>query len=94
MERARPFSTHVSLGLDCWNWVSARAALEAYESEVRPITTGVCQANRSGKGPDGVLQRVEDLCGGDFEVIDDVIPTEELAAHAEKYKSLAGVLDR
>lgn len=66
------------------------AALEAYESEVRPITTGVCQANRSGKGPDGVLQRVEDLCGGDFELIDDVIPTEELAAHAEKYKSLAG----
>lgn len=66
------------------------AALEAFEEEVRPITTGVCQANRSGNGPDGVLQRVEDLCGGDFDVIDDVIPTAQLAAHAEKYKSLAG----
>lgn len=66
------------------------ATLSAYESEVRPVTTAVGLANRAGGGPDGVLQRVEDLCGGDFDVIDDVIPTSELAEHAEKYKSLAG----
>lgn len=65
------------------------AALSAYEARVRPVTTGVGLANR-GSGPDAVLQRVEDLCGGDFADIDDVIPRAELAAHAEKYKSLAG----
>lgn len=65
------------------------AALEAYEAQVRPVTTGVGLANR-GSGPDAVLQQVEDLCGGDFEDIEDVIPRADLAAHAEKYKKLAG----
>jgi hypothetical protein len=36
------------------------------------------------------LQQVEDLCGGDFEDINDVISQADLAAHAEKYKTLAG----
>ncbi|UWQ28961.1 flavin-dependent oxidoreductase [Leisingera sp. M523] len=66
------------------------AALEAYEAEVRPVTTAVCLANRAGGGPDGVLQRVEDLCGGDFADIGKVIPQAELAAHAAKYKMIAG----
>lgn len=65
------------------------AALEAYEAEMRPLTTGVIRANR-GSGPDAILQRVEDLCGGDFDVIGNVIPEAELAAHAEKYKAVAG----
>ncbi len=65
-------------------------ALQSYEDDVRPVTTGVGKANRAGGGPDGVLQRVEDLCGGEFDDIDDVIPRAELAAHAEKYKSIAG----
>ena len=69
--------------------VSPRA-LEAYEAEIRPIATGVGRANRAGGGPDGVLQQVEDLCGGDFDDINDVIAHAQLAAHAEKYKSLAG----
>ncbi|MGI9368396.1 MAG: flavin-dependent oxidoreductase [Ruegeria sp.] len=68
----------------------SRQALQAYEDAIRPVTTGVGKANRAGGGPDGVLQRVEDLCGGDFQAIDDVIPRSELAAHAEKYKSIAG----
>ena len=68
--------------------VSAQA-LEAYEAEVRPVTTGVGLANR-GSGPDAILQKVEDLSGGDFEVIDDVITHDELAAHSAKYKSIAG----
>lgn len=66
------------------------AALQAYEAEVRPLATAVGRANRAGGGPDAVLQRVEDLCGGDFEDIGDVIPRADLAAHAEKYKSIAG----
>ncbi len=65
-------------------------ALCDYEAEVRPLTTAVGNANRAGGGPDGVLQRVEDLCGGDFEDINQVIPHAELAAHAEKYKTIAG----
>lgn len=66
------------------------AALQAYEADVRPVTTAVGLANRAGGGPDGVLQRVEDLCGGDFEDISEVIPQADLAAHAAKYKSIAG----
>ena len=65
------------------------AALEAYEAELRPLTTGVITANR-GSGPDAILQRVEDLCAGTFDRIEDVIPQVDLAAHAERYKSLAG----
>ncbi len=65
-------------------------ALQFYEDDVRPVTTRVGKANRAGGGPDGVLQRVEDLCGGEFDNIDDVIPRAELADHAEKYKSIAG----
>ncbi len=64
-------------------------ALFAYEAEMRPRTTAIVRANR-GSGPDAIMQRVEDLCGGDFENIDEVIPYAELAAHAEKYKKLAG----
>lgn len=66
------------------------AALAAYEAEVRPVTTAITGANRKGGGPDGVLQRVEDLCGGMFEDIEEVIPHAELAAHSAKYKSIAG----
>lgn len=65
------------------------AALMAYESEVRPRTTAVGLANR-GSGPDAVMQMVEDRCGGVFDHIDEVIPHAELAAHAERYKTLAG----
>lgn len=65
-------------------------ALQAYEAEIRPVATGVGRANRAGGGPDGVLQQVEDLCGGDFEHINDVIAQSTLADHAERYKTLAG----
>ncbi len=64
-------------------------ALNAFEEKVRPVTTRVGLANR-GSGPDAILQRVEDLCGGWFVNISDVIPDAELAAHAENYKSIAG----
>lgn len=65
-------------------------ALDRYEEIVRPQMANVVNANRSGGGPDGVMQMVEDLCGGEFNHINDVIPHAELAAHAEKYKSIAG----
>ncbi len=65
------------------------AALETYEAKTRPQTTKVILANR-GSGPDAILQRVEDLCGGDFDRIEDVISHADLSAHAAKYKQLAG----
>ncbi|WP_298975411.1 flavin-dependent oxidoreductase [uncultured Roseobacter sp.] len=64
-------------------------ALEAYEAIVRPRTTGVTLANR-GSGPDAILQVVEDRCSGVFDDIETVMPRAELAAHATKYKKLAG----
>ncbi len=66
-----------------------RAALLAYEAEMRPRAEGILRANR-GKGPDAVMQRVEDRCGGVFDDIESVIPRAELAAHAEHYKRLSG----
>ena len=66
-----------------------RAALLAYEAEMRPRAEGVLRANR-GKGPDAVMQMVEDRCGGVFDDIETVIPRADLAAHAEKYKQLSG----
>lgn len=65
-------------------------ALAAYEDRMRPAATRIGQANRAGQGPDAVLQQVEDLCAGDFDDINDVIPLAELEAHAQKYKSIAG----
>ncbi|MGR3501668.1 flavin-dependent oxidoreductase [Pseudaestuariivita sp.] len=65
-------------------------ALDAYEAAVRPTANAVIAANR-GEGPDAILQRVEDLSGGVFDRIDDVIPRADLAAHATQYKALAGL---
>jgi 2-polyprenyl-6-methoxyphenol hydroxylase-like FAD-dependent oxidoreductase len=64
-------------------------ALHSYEDQMRPLTTGVIRANR-GSGPDAILQRVEDLCGGHFDDINDVIPHADLAEHAARYKAVAG----
>jgi 2-polyprenyl-6-methoxyphenol hydroxylase-like FAD-dependent oxidoreductase len=65
------------------------SALLEYENQMRPLSTAVINANR-GSGPDAILQKVENLCGGQFDDISEVIPREELAAHAEHYKQLAG----
>ncbi|GHD50151.1 flavin-dependent oxidoreductase [Thalassobaculum fulvum] len=64
-------------------------ALLAYEEVIRPQTEKIILANR-GSGPDAIMQLVEDRCGGVFERIEDVVPRSELAAHAEKYKKIAG----
>ena len=66
-----------------------RDALLAYESEMRPRAEGILRANR-GKGPDAVMQMVEDLCGGVFDDLEPILPRAKLAAHAEHYKRLSG----
>ncbi len=64
-------------------------ALQAYEAKMRPPNSRVVLINRTA-GPDSILDTVEERCGGQFDDIEDVIPKEEMAAHAEKYKMAAG----
>ena len=64
-------------------------ALEAYEAARRPRTTAIQRANR-GRGPDAIMQMVEDRTGGEFDRMDALVPMAERAAHAERYKALAG----
>nr|WP_238941304.1 flavin-dependent oxidoreductase [Jannaschia sp. Os4] len=64
-------------------------ALEAYEAIRRPRTTAIQRANR-GRGPDAIMQMVEDRTGGDFDRMDELVPLRERAVHAERYKALAG----
>jgi 2-polyprenyl-6-methoxyphenol hydroxylase-like FAD-dependent oxidoreductase len=65
------------------------SALQAFEDEVRPVTSKVTLANR-GSGPDAIMQMVEDRCEGTFDSIDDVIEHKVLADHSAKYKAVAG----
>jgi len=64
-------------------------ALQAYEAEMLPQTSKVVLMNRTA-GPDSILDVVEERCGGQFDDIEDVIPNAEMAAHAKKYKLVAG----
>ena len=66
------------------------AALVAYEDERRPATTRIVIANR-GNGPDQIMQYVEEVCGGEFERITDVMSMQELEDHARRYKELVGI---
>ena len=65
-------------------------ALLNYEKELLPLTTKITFANRSS-GPDALLQVVEDRCEGSFKNIREIISQNELEAHSEKYKSVAGL---
>lgn len=78
------------IGAEILHHGQSAAALSAYELRMRPLATEIGLTNRRGGGPDAILQRVEDLCGGDFDVIDSVIARKELAAHADRYKSISG----
>ena len=77
------------LGAALRDYGMTRAALLAYEAEMRPRAEGILRANR-GKGPDAVMQMVEDLCGGVFEDLEPILPRAKLAEHAEHYKRLSG----
>jgi len=57
---------------------------------MRPWTSKVVLANRGNEGPDAILDVVEERCGGRFDDIEDVFPKAELAAHADRYKKIAG----
>ncbi|OUX45265.1 MAG: hypothetical protein CBE31_00110, partial [Rhodobacterales bacterium TMED271] len=65
-------------------------ALLNYEKEMLPLTTKITLANRDS-GPDALLQVVEDRCAGSFNDVQEIISQNELEAHSQKYKSVAGL---
>lgn len=65
------------------------AALGAYDKQLCEPISQVVLRNR-GAGPFGLLNMVDERCGGEFEDIDAVIPAEERAAFMAGYKAAAG----
>lgn len=64
-------------------------ALRAFDRQLCGTISQVVLRNR-GAGPFGLLNMVDERCGGAFENIDDVIPAEERAAFMAGYRSAAG----
>ncbi len=64
-------------------------ALAAYDAKLCGPISQLILRNR-GAGPFGLLNMVNDRCGGTFDNIDDVIPPAERAAFMAGYKAAAG----
>jgi hypothetical protein len=65
------------------------AALAAYDTALCGPVSKLILRNR-GAGPFGLLNLVDERCGGAFDEIDTVIPPEERAAFMAGYKAAAG----
>lgn len=65
------------------------AALQAYNNQLCAPISALVLRNR-GAGPFGLLNMVNDRCGGEFASIDDVIPEAERVDFMAKYQSAAG----
>ncbi len=65
------------------------AALAAYDARLCGPVSELILRNR-GAGPFGLLNMVDERCGGEFDDIDDVIPAAERAEFMAKYKAAAG----
>lgn len=66
-----------------------RAAIEAFDQTLCGPVSELILRNR-GAGPFGLLNLVDERCGGTFDTIDDVIPADERAAFMANYKAAAG----
>ncbi len=64
-------------------------ALQAYDAKLRPEISPLILRNR-GAGPFGLLNLIDDRCGGVFDNIDDVIPKTERDEFMQRYKVAAG----
>ncbi|QJW89459.1 flavin-dependent oxidoreductase [Spirosoma taeanense] len=64
-------------------------ALERYERERLPATTQVVLQNRQ-KGPDQIMDMMEEAAPDGFQNPDDAIPHEELKAVMDRYRQIAG----
>ena len=65
------------------------AALRAYDDRLCADISALVLRNR-GAGPFGLLGLVDERCGGVFDNIDDVIPSDERNAFMARYKAAAG----
>jgi hypothetical protein len=65
------------------------AALRAYDTQLCTDVSALVLRNR-GAGPFGLLNLLDERCGGVFEHIDDVIPAAEREEFMRRYKSAAG----
>ena len=65
------------------------AALAAYDAKLCGPISALILRNR-GAGPFGLLNLVDERCGGTFESIDDVIPLVERTAFMAGYRKAAG----
>lgn len=66
-----------------------RDALAAYDTKLCGPVSELILRNR-GAGPFGLLNMVDERCGGKFDNIDDVIPAAERTDFMAKYKAAAG----
>jgi hypothetical protein len=67
----------------------SEVALAAYDQKLCGPVSQLILRNR-GAGPFGLLNLVDERCGGTFDDIDDVIPPAERAAFMAGYKAAAG----
>ncbi|MEO6395057.1 MAG: flavin-dependent oxidoreductase, partial [Devosia sp.] len=65
------------------------AALAACDAKLCEPISKLILRNR-GAGPFGLLNMVDERCGGRFDDIDDVVPPEERNAFMAAYKAAAG----
>jgi hypothetical protein len=65
-------------------------ALAAYDARLCEPISKLVLRNR-GAGPFGLLNMVDERCGGTFDDIDDVIPPAERAAFMAGYRAAAGL---
>jgi 5-methylphenazine-1-carboxylate 1-monooxygenase len=65
-------------------------ALQTYDERLCAGISALVLRNR-GAGPFGILNIVDERCGGIFENINDVIPPEELDEFMSRYKAAAGL---
>ena len=70
-------------------WGDSEAALAAYDAQLCKPVSELILRNR-GAGPFGLLNMVDERCGGHFDDIDAVIPPEERRAFMERYQAAAG----
>jgi 2-polyprenyl-6-methoxyphenol hydroxylase-like FAD-dependent oxidoreductase len=64
-------------------------ALQAYDAQLCKDVSAVILRNR-GAGPFGLLNLLDERCGGVFDDIDAVIPPAEREAFMERYRKAAG----
>jgi hypothetical protein len=64
-------------------------SLEAYDEKLCGPISQLILRNR-GAGPFGLLNIVDERCGGEFDNIDDVVPPAERDEFMAKYKAAAG----